>query len=138
MTAHVPAPGFRTTTQRRWLLSVGMAVALLQGAIFAIVDPDLAGWHPYHGHMAIGGVVAEHTHPWENAHREHGPWGEDDQAMTFTGSSLGQIGSVAGLALPGVAFLTLLGLAALMMPPARSSHLPRTLALNVPVPPPRS
>lgn len=93
------APGFEPSRPQRWLISIGLLIALLQGAIFAIVNPELAGWHPYHGHVTVGGYVVDHTHPFDAEHR-HGPGLVDpdhegnEATMTFSGMSSSLAGSV--------------------------------------------
>lgn len=131
----VPAPAFRTTVQRRWLLTVGMLVALLQGSLFAIVNPDLSGWHPYHGHATVGGVVPDHTHPWDHDHRDANGFGEPAE-VGFTGVS--DIGSVAASAVPVVALLALAGAVALILTPIGAGRAPAPPAPDPFDPPPRS
>ncbi len=142
-TVPVFAPGSQASTPWRWLLSAGLLAALLQSAIFAIVDPDLAGWHPYHEHVAIGGYVVDHTHPWDDDHR-HGPGlvdpdaGTGEASMTFAGMGSGLAGSVTAPAIAGAAhtvdFAALPGAALPLTSPGLSrGHTPEVMT-----PPPRS
>jgi hypothetical protein len=131
----IPAPAVRPTLPRRWLLTVGMLVALLQSSVFAIVDPDLSGWHPLHGHVSLGAHAEDHTHPWDHDHRESTEFG-DPVEVGFTGS--GDIGSVAGMALPGVLLLALVLGAAVIDARMHRGRSPHAHAPEVLVPPPRS
>ena len=55
-------------TQSLALLSV---VALLVTALGPMLDHHYAERHPAHGHLYLGVVIPEHSHPFEHSHIHH-------------------------------------------------------------------
>ena len=50
------------------LLALLAVVALLVSALGPMLDHHFAERHPAHGHLYLGAVIPEHSHPFEHSH----------------------------------------------------------------------
>ncbi len=97
-------PGLGTGDAARALAAAAL-LALLLPLLPAVAAEQLAGWQPYHGHIALHGHAHEHAHPYD------GPTsvaaGADSAAdaggIAFTPSAEGSAAPGVSLALPLIA-----------------------------------
>lgn len=68
MTASVQARApLRPGRRLHALLAFAAVVALLQSAVSVLLNDDLAGWRPDHGHIHAGMILPPHTHPYDRS-----------------------------------------------------------------------
>lgn len=64
------------------LATVLVLLAMLAPMLAPIAGGDLWGWMPDHGHATLGGVLGEHSHPWDADAAHSGEASTDDWVAT--------------------------------------------------------